>query len=161
MTKLIDNICALRDVLQTKNIYELSKKLYYKRGLIQSIFNEVHRQLAKKSEEYDELKGTDYDLSFTSQDLRELAQDIRNVFKKWDTEMNPEKNIKALKKSVKDGVLNTKEFTETKTQIMKARRDHTQILTELLSLLEFHSVFLYYLEIASKDEFAIKYTERL
>ena len=44
---------------------------------------------------------------------------------------------------------------------MTYRRDNIQILTELRSLLEYHSVFLYFLEEASGDELALKYTERV
>ena len=75
--------------------------------------------------------------------------------------MNPEKNIKSLKKQVVNGKLDFGSYTEAKLPILAARRDNVQVLYELLNLLEFHSVFLYYLEIASNDEFAITCTERL
>lgn len=161
MSKIIDNICKLRDLLENKDIYFISRKLGFYRGIIQAIFDEVHRNLAKRTLEYEQSDEVKHELDFTSQDLRELAQDIRNVFKKWENEMNPEKNIKALLKTVKNGKLDTRPFTETKTKIMAARRDYMQPLMELLNLIEYHSVFLYMLEIASNDEFAIKYTERL
>lgn len=167
MTKLQDAICKLRDFFENNDIYYISKKLPYQRGLMQQIFNDVHRRLNKRATEYETVKfnkefNIKQELDFTSQDLRELAQDIRNVFKKWENEMNPEKNIKALKKQITDsGQLNFHNFTEQKMIIITARRDFVQPMLELLNMLEFHGVYLYYLEIASKDEFAIKCTERL
>ena len=151
MSKMIDNICKLRDALTSKDY----KRLVYLRPLFQSVFNEMHRHLVRKTEDYS------YELDFTSQDLRELAQDIRSLLKRWETEMSPEKNIKALYKKVKDQKLDFSSFTESKIPILIARRDNVQMLYELLNLCEYHSVFLYYLEIASDDEFAIKCTERL
>lgn len=161
MSNIIDNICKLRDLLNNKDIYYISQKLCFYRGIIQAIFDEVHRNLSRRTYQYQYEDNCTHKLDFTSQDLRELANDIRNVFKKWENIMNPEKNIKALQKTVKDGQLDMREFTETRTKIMAARRDYTQVLTELLNLIEYHSVFLYMLEIASNDEFAIKYTERV
>ena len=155
MSKIIDNICRARDILQIRDISELNKKLKFQRGLFQAIFDECHRHLCRKTKDYS------YKLDFTSQDLRELAQDIRNVLKRWESEMNPEKNIKSLKKQVVNGKLDFGSYTEAKLPILAARKDNVQVLYELLNLLEFHSVFLYYLEIASNDEFAITCTERL
>lgn len=167
MTKLQDAICKLRDFFENNDIYYISKKLPYQRALIQLVFTYVHKRLGKRAEEYETVKfekdfNVKEELDFTSQDLRELAQDIRNVFKKWETEMNPEKNIKALKKQItENGQLNFHDFTEQKTIIMIARRNFVQPMLELLNMLEFYGVYLYYLEIASKDEFAVKCTERL
>jgi len=156
MSKIIDNICKLRDILEIEILKNHNyNKLIYQYGLFKSVFNEMHRHLARKSSDYS------YELDFTAQDLRELAADIRAVLKHWETLMNPEKNIKALKKVIEEGTLNLKEFTESKIPILRARRDNVQMLYELLNLCEFHSVFLYYLEYASNDEFAIKHTERV
>lgn len=148
---MIDNICKLRDALTSKDY----KRLVYLRPLFQSVFNEMHRHIARKTIDYN------YELDFTAQDLRELAQDIRSLLKRWETEMNPEKNIKALYKTVKDQKLDFNSFTNSKIPILVARRDNVQILYELLNLCEFHSVFLYFLEEASEDKFALTYTERL
>lgn len=151
MSKIIDNICKLRDILENKD-YD---KLKFARGLIQSIFNEVHRNMARKVADYS------YKLDFTSQDLRETAQAITDTFKRWDNIMYPEKNIKKLLKTVKNKKLNFEIFTKETTPIMAFRRDNIQVLTELRSLLEYHSVFLYFLEEASNDKFALTYTQRL
>ena len=151
MSRIIDNICKLRDILEYKDY----KKLGYIRQLCQSIFEEVHRNMAKKATDYS------YNLDFTSQDLRETAQAISDTLKRWDNIMCPEKNIKKLIKNVENGKLNLDSFTNETIPIMAYRRDNIQVLTELRSLLEYHSVFLYFLEEASNDKFALTYTQRL
>jgi hypothetical protein len=151
MSKLIDSICKLRDILENKNY----SKLGYCRQLSQTIFDEVHRNIKRKFEDYN------YSLDFTSQDLRETAQCISDTFKRWDNIMNPIKQIKKLEKSVKDNRLCMQAFYDETIPIMQYRRDYGQVLTELRSLLEYHAVFLYYLEEASGDEFALKYIERI
>ena len=172
MTNLMDNICKARDFLQQKDIYKLGKELPYKKALFQSILNEVHRHINRKTKEYDKLKNIhkddlgkikcEYQLDFTSKDLRDLAADIRNVFKRWDSIMNPEKTIKSLKKQLVDtGKLDMDELSNTRVQIMSTRLQNSYMLIDILNLLEFHSVFLYFLEIASNDEFALKFIERL
>lgn len=90
MARITDNICKLRDILENKDY----GKLKFARGLIQSIFDEVHRNMARKSVDYS------YELEFTSQDLRETAQAIGDTLKRWDNIMCPEKNIKVLLKKV-------------------------------------------------------------
>lgn len=157
MSKIIDNICKLCDILEFKQ----TEKYGYMRQLAQSIFNEVHRHMGKKSTDYS------YNLDFTSQDLRQLAKAIGDTIKRWDDIMNPEKQIKKLSKEMltikeeKKQIIDMNKFTEKTIPVMAYRRDYIQILTELRSLLEYHSVFLYYLEEVSNDEFALKYTERL
>ena len=151
MAKITDKICKLRDILENKDYNQLK----YSQKLIADIFGEVHRNMARKSLDYN------YQLEFTSQDLRELAQDISATFKRWDDELCPEKNIKALLKTVEGGKLSFEQFTNETLPYMAYRRDYIQILTELRSLLEYHSVFLYFLEEASGDELALKYTERV
>lgn len=151
MAKITDKICKLRDILENKDY----KQLTYSYKLIQDVFGEVHRNMSRKSVDYS------YQLEFTSQDLRELAQDISTTLKRWDDKLCPEKNIKALLKTVKGGKINFTHFTDESILYMKYRRDYIQILTELRSLLEYHSVFLYFLEEASQDELALKYTKRI
>lgn len=151
MSKLLDAICHLRDILENKDY----KMLPFSRKYTKVIFDEVHRNIRRKAEDYS------HELDFTSQDLRELAQDISDTFKRWDNEMVPEKNIKKLKKeNLKDGTLDLLPYVERCMPIMRLRRDFTQELTELRSLLEHHAVYLYFLEEASRDGFALQYTER-
>lgn len=151
MAKITDKICKLRDILENKDY----KQLLYCQKLIKDIFGEVHRNMSRKSTDYN------YQLEFTSQDLRELAQDISTTFKRWDDKLCPEKNIKALLKTVEDGKLSFEKFTDETIPYMKYRRDNIQVLTELRNLLEYHAVFLYFLEEASNDELALKYTKRI
>lgn len=151
MSNIQDHICKICDILDKKQ-YD---KLGYIRKLSQVIFDDVHKYLLRKSKDYS------YQLDFTSQDLRILAKSISDAFKRWDNEMCPEKNIKQLRKDCKDGKINIDEFMKSKLHFMEYRRDYTQMLIELKSLMEYHAVYLYYLEIASGDEFAMKYTERI
>lgn len=151
MSNLMDNICKLRDILENKDY----KKLVYSKRIIETIFEEIHRHMGRKSLDYK------YELDFTSQDLRETAQAISDTFKDWNNLLQPEKNIKLLLKNVENGKLNFDKFTNEVLPIIEFRRDNTQLLTELRSLLEYHSVFLYFLEEASQDKFALTYTKRL
>lgn len=151
MSNLLNRICKIRDILELKQ-YD---RLGYIRQLSTKIFDEVHIQISRKSKDYN------YKLDFTAQDLRETARAITDTFKRWDNEMCPDKNIKKIKKEIKDGKIYIDKFMENKLAFMRYRRDYTQVLIELRSLLEYHSVYLYFLEYAANDEFAIKCTERL
>lgn len=157
MSKIQDNICKLCDILDKKD-YD---KLGYTRQLSQAIFDELHKYMTRKS------KDNKYELDFTSQDLRIAAKSISDAFKRWDDIMNPEKQIKRLSKEMlvikeeKKKVIDMNKYMERVLPIMRYRRDYAQGLNELRSLLEYHAVFLYYLEEVSNDEFALKYTERL
>lgn len=151
MTRVLDCICKLRDVLENKDY----KMLAFHRRTIQTIFDEVTRHVKRKGKDYK------YELDFTSQDLRELAQDISDTFKRWDQVLNPEKNIKRMmKEDLKDRCMNLNPYLERAIPVMEFRRDYGQVLTELRSIIEHHAIFLYFLEEASKDEFALKYTKR-
>lgn len=152
MTQVIDRICKLRDAVTSKN----DNKLVFYHGIVDKLADELKRHLQKKVDDYN------YELDFTSQDLRELAQDIRSMFKRWDTIMNPEKNIKYIyKNDVKGEHLTLEPHYNKVLPIIKARRDNTAKFTELLSILEHFGVVLYYFEIASEDDFATTCTERL
>lgn len=150
MSNLLDNICKIRDILEYKRDDELKKAL----PLFRSVFNELHRHIAKRT------KDAKHETDFMSQDLREMSASIRATLNRWNTQMNPEKNIKALKKTIVDGKLDLTEFAEEKLKYIKYRREYTQMLVEFLNLCEFHSVFLYFLEEQQNDEFALKHTDR-
>ena len=85
MTRLLDTICKVRDILQIKDLNELNRKLAFQRGAFKIIFNGIHRNVSIRSDECQHDIAVDSpnarQLDFTSQDLRELAQDIRNIFK--------------------------------------------------------------------------------
>lgn len=48
MTKLIDKICFLRDLLEQKQ----DEKLIYNHGVINSLIDEITRQAVKKARDY-------------------------------------------------------------------------------------------------------------
>jgi hypothetical protein len=156
MTKLLDRICELRDILEQKKYNELGRA----RMLCDSLFKELHLHMTRKSKDYS------YELDFTSQDLRETAKAIGDTLKRWDDIMNPTKQIKKLSRNAlllkeekkKVTILNNN--MDEALPIMRYRRDYAPILTGLLSILEYHAVFLYFIEDVSNDEFSIKYTER-
>lgn len=157
MTKLLDRICELRDILEQKKYNELGRA----RMLCDSLFKELHLHMTRKSKDYS------YELDFTSQDLRETAKAISDTLKRWEEIMNPTKQIKKLAKDallIKEEnkkVINLNNYMTEVLPIMRYRRNYAPMLTELLSILEYHAVFLYYIEDVSNDNFAINFTERV
>lgn len=152
MGNLIDKICKCRDILT-----QSPEKLRGYTGpgaLFDSTIDDIHSQLRRKATDYSR------QLEFTSQDLMEFAYDIQGVLKKWETALCPKRNIKQLLKAKEDNKINMDPFTNEKTQVMALRRDTIECLTRTLSVLEFHSVYLYFLEAASKDEWAMSMTKR-
>lgn len=151
MTKLLDKICLLRDVITQK---QYNKLKFHKMNILM-LKEELHRHIKKKALDYK------HELEFTSQDLRELAKEIRDMFKRWENTMSPEKNIKEIYNNRDGNKINIDKYSDKVIPIMTARTETMQPLIELLSLIEYHSVYLYYLEMAAKDEFALNYTERV
>lgn len=151
MSNLLDKICKLRDLITRK---QYNKLKYCKMEILQ-LKEEIHRQIRKKVEDYS------HELDFTAQDLRELAQEINQMFNDWQTIMNPDTHIKETIRISENKQLNIIPFQNTVIPIMQARTQCTQPLMELLNLIEYHAVFLYMTELASNDEFAINYTERV
>lgn len=152
MSRVLDLICKCRDVLADRP--EKLRGYVGTGALFDQMVDCAHREIARKSHDHKR------ELDFSSQDLMELAQDIQGVLKRWEDKMNPKKNIKNLLREVKDGKLSFHNFTEEKTQIMALRRDTIVGLTKTLSVLEFHSVFLYFLEETAQDDI-IKYLDRI
>lgn len=151
MTKLLDKICKVRDLVTSK---DYSKLKFYNMEILK-LKEEINRQITKKTNDYS------YQLDITSQDLRELAQDIRSLLKKWETVMSPEKNIKKLLKEVDaDDKIDMDNFYKRVIPIMTARVGSIQAITEFLNIAEFYATFLYMVEEASNDKFALEYTER-
>lgn len=151
MSNLLDRICAVRDLIAAK---EYSKFKYHKMQIMM-LKEEIHRQIKKKAQDYN------HELEFTSQDLRELAEDINNMLNEWQETMNPVKHIKEVQNSIKDQKLDLTPYQNKVIPIMTARTETIQHFSELLSLIEYHAVYLYFIELASEDEFAITYTERI
>lgn len=159
MSRLLDGICYLRDILQQRDY----KKIELYRYRITDIRQQLIRMMGKKAADYK------FELEFTAQDLRELADDISTLFKYWNNKLDPKKNIKLIANQSTETVVKGRptknvdlnSWTESIEDIMKYRTLFCQQLTELLSICQFFSTYLYFIELASKDEFAINYTERL
>ena len=152
MTQVIDKICKLRDAVTSKN----DNKLVFYHGIVDRLCIDLKRHLQKKVDDYS------YELDFTSQNLREWTKNIRSICKRWDSKINPEKNVKYIHKNdIKDGNLTLQPHFDKVLPVITARRDNISKFTELLSLCEHFGVVLYFCEIATEDEFAINYTERL
>lgn len=148
MTRLIDNICKLRDILENKQ----DSKIVFSHKLMHDLIEEISRQAVKKARDYD------YQLAFTSQDLRELAKDIRDTLKRWSDAVIPEKLIKKYGKVKTE--IDLTDMTNTLDKILRYRADNIEILTQLQGICEGQGAILYFLELASQDDTA-KLTERL
>ncbi len=151
MSKLLDKICGIRDLVTSKD-YSKLKFYNMKMGLLKE---EIHRQMSKKAEDYS------HQLDFTAQDLREMAQDIRNLLNDWSNILSPDENIKAIYADKEGEKVKLDPFFSRVIPVMTARTNSIQALTELLSLVEYMAVFLYFIEHAAEDEFALEYTERV
>lgn len=153
MARTLDMLCKCRDAL-TKYPPERLRTYTSRGNLFDQTIDLIHRQICKKSEDKTRI------LDFTAQDLIEFSEDIQAVLKRWETNLNPKKNIKALLKTVVDGKLSLHDFCNRTTEIMALRRDCIAGLTRTLSVLEYHSVYLYFIEESQGDELALKCTER-
>lgn len=151
MSKLLDKICFLRDIL----VKQEWDKLRNRRVVIEQLREEIHRHIVKKENDYN------HQLEFTAQDLRELAMDIRNTFKYWETVMSPEDIIKQMADACVNKQIDISILTNRAIPIMKVRVETSQQLIELLNIVEYYAVYLYYIELASNDQLAIQCTERL
>lgn len=149
MSKLLDKICILRDIIADKK-YD---KLRFHTATMLSLKEDIHRQLKKKE------VNPEHEIDFTSQDLRELAQELRQTLKYWDDIMCPDDNICKIK--VTNKIIDMTEFSNTTIPVMVARSDSIKSLIELLNIIEYYAVYLYYVEIATNDELVLKCTERL
>ena len=148
MTKLIDNICKLRDILEKKQ----DSKIIYNHGIINRLIEDVTRQAIKKARDYN------YEIDFTSQDLRELAKDIRDTLKRWSDAVIPEKLIKKYGKGKVE--IDLKEMNDKLNYYFALMTQNTLPLTRLMCICEGHGAILYFLELDADDEVA-KLTERL
>lgn len=148
MTRLIDNICKLRDILEKKQ----DSKIVFNHGIINSLIEELTRQATKKARDYN------YEIEFTSQDLRELAKDIRDTLKRWSDAVIPEKLIKKYGKGKTE--IDLTEMNTVMNEYFKLIALNIQPLTKLMCICEGHGAILYFLELDADDETA-KLTERL
>lgn len=147
MTKLLDKICYIRDLLEQKQ----DNKLVYNHKIMNDLFEELARQSRFKAKNYS------YEIDFTAQDLRELAEDIRNTFKRWEYQTNPERIIKKFKGQTE---IHLEEVNNTMDKYLSYRTINALPLIKLLNMCEGIAVILYFMEIDANDETA-KLTERL
>lgn len=148
MTNLIDNICKLRDILENKQ----DSKIIFNHKIINSLIEELTRQATKKAKDYS------YEIEFTSQDLRELAKDIRDTLKRWSDAVIPEKLIKKYGKGKTE--IDLKEMNDTMNNYFNLIVNNVLPLTRLLCICEGHGAILYFMELDADDETA-KLTERV
>lgn len=148
MTNLIYNICKLRDILENKQ----DSKIIFNHKIINSLIEELTRQATKKAKDYN------YEIEFTSQDLRELAKDIRDTLKRWSDAVIPEKLIKKYGKGKTE--IDLKEMNDTMNNYFNLIVNNVLPLTRLLCICEGHGAILYFMELDADDETA-KLTERV
>ena len=148
MTNLIDNICKLRDILENKQ----DSKIIFNHKIINSLIEELTRQATKKAKDYS------YEIEFTSQDLRELAKDIRDTLKRWSDAVIPEKLIKKYGKGKTE--IDLREMNDTMNNYFNLIVNNVLPLTRLLCICEGHGAILYFMELDADDETA-KLTERV
>lgn len=147
MSKLLDKICIIRDLLEQKQ----DDKIVFNHGIINSLIDELTRQSIKKANDYSHI------IEFTAQDLRELAEDIRNTFKRWEYQTNPERIIKKFKGKSE---IDLGEVNKTMNIYLNLRIQNAIPLMRLQGICEGFAVILYFMELDAEDETA-KYTERL
>lgn len=147
MTKLLDKICFVRDLLEQKQ----DEKLKFNHTVINTLIDDLTRQAVKKSKDYN------HEIEFTAQDLRELAEDIRNTFKRWEYQTNPERIIKKFKNQTEVDLSNVNDTLE---KYLNLRTTNVLPLTRLLGICEGFGIILYFMELDADDKTA-KLTERL
>ena len=157
MARIIREICKIRDIMISGNDKLISDPRYASAsGLYEKTALKLKDVIKKKVNE------PDYELDITSQDLRELANDIKSVLKRWEETLDAETNIQWLLTLIdKDRKLNLQPYIDKALPTMIARVDSARYLTGLLNIAEYMAVYLYMLELNTGDEFAIKMTERL
>lgn len=156
VARIIREICKIRDILTSGDDKKISDPRYADAsGLYERTSWKLREVIKKKSIE------PDYELDITSQDLRELAEDIKAVFKRWETELDAETNIKWLLTCIDDKRnLDLNPYIAKAMPLMVARVNTSRYLVGLLNIAEYMAVFLYMLELSTGDEFALKFTER-
>lgn len=156
MVRAIKDICKVRDILASGDDKKISNPRYADAsGLYETTAWKIRDVIKKKS--FD----PDYEIDITSQDLRELAKDIKAVFHRWEETLDADTNIKEVMNSVEDGKVDMNKVRDKFVPVMVARVNTSRYLVGLLNIAEYMAVFLYALEDALCDEFALKYTERL
>lgn len=157
MSKTLDMICKCRDLLTKEQAHKLP---YFTgtNGLFDKTTERINQEVIRKTND------TKREIDFTAQDLREWAQDIKALLKRWDYQLDAVRGTKALLKEVRasqDGRVQFDDFSNKHIlPTIELRRDSIVGLYRTLSIIEHHAIYLYFLEAIAKDELALKYTER-
>lgn len=155
MVRILKELCKVRDILISNDDKLISNPRNTEGGgLYEKLGFQINDIIKKK------YNDREYELDVTSQDFRELAQDIKAVLKRWDDFLDSETNIKTLLKMASEGNFNLDNYLEGSIPVMTARVDSAKALMNLLNIAEFGAVILYMLEIASNDTLALNFTER-
>ena len=156
MARIIKEICKIRDILISGDDKKISNPRYADAsGLYERTSWRLRDVIKKKTQE------PDYELDITSQDLRELAADIKAVFKRWEKTLDAETNTKWLLTCIDESRnLDLNPYINKALPTMIARVNTSRYLVGLLNMAEYMAVFLYMIELANVDEFALKFTER-
>jgi hypothetical protein len=157
MARIIKDICKIRDIMISGDDKLISSPWNTEpSGLYERTSWKLRDVIKKKVNE------PDYELDITSQDLRELAKDIKAVLKRWEDTLDAETNIKWMLTQIDEKRnLNLQPYIDKALPTMIARVDSARFLLGLLNIVEYMAVYLYMLEINCQDKFALKFTERL
>lgn len=133
MSNLIENICRIRDCLLSKNIKNIDNNLFK----IKQVEAEIRRQVKKNGFHNLNL------LEFNSYDISELAEEVFEIIKICEKEINFNKIYKNL---VKNEELTNEKFNKFTIDIAKYMHIRA-CLTEIHSLLTYIGIMLKLLEI--------------
>lgn len=149
MATVIGDICKIRDILVSDNdrLIAVSHVKY------QQLADKIRNAINKKTEE------PKYEMDFTAQDLREMADEIIIVLKRWEKFLDAKNQTSWFLTKIKenDGKANVKEYIKIIVPYLRGRF----MLVALHSLCIYTATMLYLIEESDNDEFAIKYTERI
>lgn len=155
MARVIKELCKVRDILISENDKLISNPRNTEgSGLYERLGLQIKEVVKKK------YNDKTYELDITSQDLRELSNDIRAVLNRWDVFLNAERNIKEILTGATKGDANILAYLDNAIPVMQVRLQSVKPLIDLLNISESMAVILYLLELASDDKFALAYTER-
>lgn len=155
MVRVLKEICRVRDILISGDDKLISNPWNSdSSGLYEKTAKKIKEVVGKK------YSDRDYELDITSQDLRELAGDIKAVLKRWDDTLNAEENIKELMEQAAEKRLNLGTYLDKALPVMCARVDASKQLLNLLNIAEYAAVIIYLLEVCTNDAFALQFTER-
>ena len=123
MTKTLDDICKIRDLLVAKDY----KKMISGLGLFRATYSSVNRNIERF------IRDDRHTLDFKAQDLIDTAMECKEVLAILNNKVNANKMIKEILKPVKITNETVKQFTY----------DYSDTFTLIAHLTEFHNVIAY------------------